>query len=249
MTFKKDKFKIQENEYHFPYHYIPYLDKEQNVVNHRSIDWGFKYFSYLLRIKTLVEKLQPSSILDIGCGEGRFLGLLDSKIERKVGVDLSERPIQFAKAFHPNIQFYSMDASYLKEEFDIVTAIEVLEHIPDNEIPHFFNILEKRLKNNGSIILSVPTTVVPVSKKHYRHYNLSLFKEQLISSKAPLKITHVEYVYQFSRLLKFYAKLTQNKYWIIEIRFLRNLVWRLVQSNFAIANEKNGEEMIIVLRK
>lgn len=249
MNSKPNKFKIQETQYHFPYHHIPYLDKDHNVVNHRSLDWGFKYFSYLLRIKEIVEKLKPFSVLDIGCGEGRFLGLLNSKIEKKVGVDLAEKPIQFAKAFHPEIQFEFLDAAKLTEEFDVVTAIEVLEHIPDNAIPHFFNVLEKRAKKNGTIILSVPTTVVPVSPKHYRHYTIDLFKEQLKASKVQLTIEHVEYVYQSSFLLKLYSKLTQNKFWIIEIKPFRNFVWKLVKSKYSKATEKNGEEMIVMLKK
>ena len=245
---KENKFEYQENQYIFPYHHIPYLDSENNVVNHRSLGWGFKYFTYLLRIRELVEEINPDSILDVGCGEGRFLGLLGNRI-RKVGVDLSPRPIKFAKAFHPDIEFHCADANQLKDEFDVVTAIEVLEHIPDEQVTNFLKILEKRIKESGKIIISVPTTVLPVSEKHYRHYTLEILKQQLENSKINLEIEHVEYVYKSSSLLKLYSKLTQNKLWIIEIRHLRNLVWRMVKSKYTIANESNGEEMIVILTK
>jgi len=245
---KENKFEYQENQYIFPYHHIPYLDSENNVVNHRSLGWGFKYFTYLLRIRELVEEINPDSILDVGCGEGRFLGLLGNRI-RKVGVDLSLRPIKFAQAFHPDIEFHCADADQLKEEFDVVTAIEVLEHVPDEQVTNFLKILEKRIKESGKIIISVPTTVLPVSEKHYRHYTLEIFKQQLENSKINLEIEHVEYVYKSSSLLKLYSKLTQNKLWIIEIRPLRNFVWRMVKSKFTIANEGNGEEMIVILKK
>lgn len=245
---KENKFEYQENQYIFPYHHIPYLDSENNVVNHRSLGWGFKYFTYLLRIRELVEEINPDSILDVGCGEGRFLGLLGNHI-RKVGVDLSPRPIKFAQAFHPDIEFHCADANQLKEEFDIVTAIEVLEHVPDEQVTNFLKILEKRIKESGKIIISVPTTVLPVSEKHYRHYTLEILKQQLENSKINLEIEHVEYVYKSSFLLKLYSKLTQNKLWIIEIRPLRNFVWRMVKSKYTIANEDNGEEMIVILKK
>ncbi|MFV8281337.1 class I SAM-dependent methyltransferase [Christiangramia marina] len=245
---KENKFEYQENQYIFPYHHIPYLDSENNVVNHRSLGWGFKYFTYLLRIRELVEEINPDSILDVGCGEGRFLGLLGNRI-RKVGVDLSPRPIKFAQAFHPDIEFHCADANQLKEEFDVVTAIEVLEHVPDEQVTNFLKILEKRLIESGKIIISVPTTVLPVSEKHYRHYTLEILKQQLENSKINLEIEHVEYVYKSSSLLKLYSKLTQNKLWIIEIRPLRNFVWRMVKSKYTIANEGNGEEMIVILKK
>jgi SAM-dependent methyltransferase len=92
-----NKFEYQENEFVFPYHHIPYLDRQISVVNQRSLGWGFKYFSYLLRIKELVDEIIPTSLLDVGCGEGRFLGLLADNI-RMVGVDLSQRSIRFAPA-------------------------------------------------------------------------------------------------------------------------------------------------------
>lgn len=249
MSNQISKFKIQENQYKFPYHYIPYLDKNQNLVNHRSLSWGFKYFSYLLRIKNLVEELKPDSILDVGCGEGRFLGLLDDTISRKMGVDLAEKPIKFAQAFHPHIEFRQINASQIKEKFDVVTAIEVLEHIPDVNVSEFLKILEKKVDKNGRIILSVPTVVVPVSQKHYRHYDIHLFRKQLKESGAELKIENVEYVYKSSTFLKLYSKLTQNKFWIIEFKPFRNFMWKLVKSRYSKASEKNGEEMILVLKK
>lgn len=248
MKEEQNKFEVQENQYMFPYHHIAYLDEQNNVVNHRSLDWGFKYFCYLLRIKELVKDFNPASILDIGCGEGRFLGLLENNI-RKVGVDLSPRPIRFAKAFHPDIEFHAIDANLLEEGFGVVTAIEVLEHIPDEEIINFFNILENRTKPNGNIIISVPTTVLPTSKKHYRHYTLEIFKEQLNRSNVNLEIKHVEYVYKSASWIRLYSKLTQNKFWIFEIKLLRNWVWKIIKSHYSKANEKNGEEMIIVLKK
>jgi 2-polyprenyl-3-methyl-5-hydroxy-6-metoxy-1,4-benzoquinol methylase len=245
---QENKFEYQENQYMFPYHHIAYLDSDNNVVNHRSLGWGFKYFSYLLRIKDLVNDINPSSLLDVGCGEGRFLGLLSNNI-RKIGVDISPRPIRFAQAFHPNIEFHAIDADQLEETFDVVTAIEVLEHVPDNEVTNFFRILEKRTKPSGKVIISVPTTVLPTSKKHYRHYTINTFKKQLKESYVGLEIEHVEYVYKSSSWLNIYSKLTQNKFWIIEIKPLRNFVWNLVKSKYTIANEKNGEEMIVILSK
>ncbi len=244
----QEKFEHQENQYMFPYHHIAYLDDQNNVVNHRSLSWGFKYFCYLLRIRELVEELNPESILDVGCGEGRFLGLLRTDI-RKVGVDLSQRPIRFAKAFHPAIEFHAIGAGQLEESFDIVTAIEVLEHVPDEEVVDFFKILEKRIKPHGKIIISVPTTVLPTSKKHYRHYTLEIFNKQLSQSGVKLKIKHVEYVYKSAFWIKTYSKLTQNKFWIFEIKPVRNWIWKIIKSKYSIATQKNGEEMILVLER
>ncbi len=249
MEIKKDKFKIQEDQYIFPYHHLPYLDKDKNVVNHRSLSWGFKYFCYLLRTKELTEALNPASVLDVGCGEGRFLGLLNNEIDRKVGVDLSERPILFAKAFHPEIEFHAKNAADLQETFDIVTAIEVLEHIPDEQITQFLSTVYSRTKPGGHIIICVPTTVRALSEKHYRHYDINIFRKQLKDSSLNLTERKVEYVFHSPAWLKLYSKFTQNGLWIFELKPLRNLVWNFVKKNLLKTTAENGEEMIVLLQK
>jgi len=245
----KDKFEIQEKEYHFPYHHLPHLDNKQHVVNYRSLAWGFKYFCYLLHFKNRMESLKINSVLDVGCGEGRFLGLLNSEINRKVGVDLSERAIGFAKAFHPNIEFLAKDASEIDEKFDMVTAIEVLEHIPDEEVISFFKKLADKTNEHGKIMISVPTTVKPLSAKHYRHYNLSLFQKQLNLANIPFEIEKVEYLYREPQWLTLYSKITNNKFGMLQIRYFNEWIWKYIQKNLRITDAEHGEELIVQLKR
>ncbi|CAM4239405.1 class I SAM-dependent methyltransferase [Gillisia hiemivivida] len=245
----KPKFEYQENQYVFPYHHIAYLDKQNNAVNYRTLTWGFKYFCYLLHCKKIIESLDLNSVLDVGCGEGRFLGLLDDGIIRKVGVDLSKRAIGFARAFHPGVEFLTKDASEIEEKFDMVTAIEVLEHIPDEEVNGFFNKLAAKTNDGGRILISVPTKVKPVSAKHYRHYDLELFQNQLQAANIPFEIEKVDYVYKEPKWLKLYSKMTNNKFGTLQIKFFNDLIWKFTQKNLCITNAKHGEELIILLKK
>ncbi|TVZ28210.1 methyltransferase family protein [Gillisia sp. Hel_I_86] len=243
------KFKIQELEYHFPYHHLPHLDNQDNVVNYRSLAWGYKYFCYLLHCKKIIESLRANSVLDVGCGEGRFLGLLGKEVPKKIGVDLSKRAIGFAKAFHPEIEFFPKDASEIEEKFDIVTAIEVLEHIPDEEVSDFFTKLAARTNEQGKILISVPSTVKPVSAKHYRHYNQELFENQLQAANIPFEIEKVEYVYREPKWLKFYIKLTNNKFGSLQVKYFNNLIWKYIQKNLCISDVEHGEELIVLLKR
>ena len=245
----KKKFRIQELEYHFPYHHLPHIDSQNNVVNYRTLAWGFKYFCYLLHCKKIIESLDVNSALDVGCGEGRFLGLLGDEINRKVGVDLSKRAIGFAKAFHPEIEFLSRDASEIEEKFDVVTAIEVLEHIPDEEVTDFFKKLAARTKERGKILISVPTSVKPVSAKHYRHYDLELFKNQVQTANVPFEIEKVDYVYKEPKWLKFYSKLTNNKFGTLQIKYFNDWIWKYTQKNLCITDAENGEELVVLLKR
>ncbi len=88
----------------------------------------------------LLLRAEPGSLLDVGCGEGVLVQrwarrLTDSRV---VGVDLKEESIQAGWAGHgaPNLEYRVMESENLPfatGEFDLVSAIEVLEHVPDPE--------------------------------------------------------------------------------------------------------------------
>jgi 2-polyprenyl-3-methyl-5-hydroxy-6-metoxy-1,4-benzoquinol methylase len=240
--------KIQENQYKFPYHHIPYLDNNGFFLRYRSLSWSFKYFCYLLHIKNKVESFGPKNVLDVGCGDGRLLGVLDKDI-RKTGVDFSKKAIAFASAFHPEIEFLYKDARGVEKEFDVVIAMEVLEHIPVKEVSNFLKTLDGRVARGGHCLISVPTTVQPLNKKHYRHYDLELFKKQLAEAEITMKIKSVEYVYKEPLWLKLYIKLTINHFWIVSFKKIENIIWKHVWKKLKITNKKNGHCMVVTLQK
>jgi 2-polyprenyl-3-methyl-5-hydroxy-6-metoxy-1,4-benzoquinol methylase len=88
----------------------------------------------------LFEQSDPSSVLDVGCGEGVLVHQWAQRLgdRRVVGIDLQEESIQagWAERQAPNLEYQVMHAENLpfaENEFDLATAIEVLEHVPDPE--------------------------------------------------------------------------------------------------------------------
>jgi 2-polyprenyl-3-methyl-5-hydroxy-6-metoxy-1,4-benzoquinol methylase len=86
----------------------------------------------------LFEKAAPRSLLDVGCGEGVLVKRWAERLgeRRVVGIDLEEESIQagWAERQAPNLEYMVMTADVLpfaENEFDLATAIEVLEHVPD----------------------------------------------------------------------------------------------------------------------
>jgi 2-polyprenyl-3-methyl-5-hydroxy-6-metoxy-1,4-benzoquinol methylase len=82
----------------------------------------------------------PGSILDVGCGEGVLVHRWATRLPqaRVVGIDLQEASIQagWERRQAPNLEYRVMRAERLPfadGEFELASAIEVLEHVPDPE--------------------------------------------------------------------------------------------------------------------
>jgi 2-polyprenyl-3-methyl-5-hydroxy-6-metoxy-1,4-benzoquinol methylase len=88
----------------------------------------------------LMERAEPRSLLDVGCGEGVLVHRWAQSLPaaRVVGIDLQEESIQagWSQRQAPNLEYRTMpaeDLPFAADEFDLATAIEVLEHVPDPE--------------------------------------------------------------------------------------------------------------------
>ena len=85
-------------------------------------------------------KAAPTSILDVGCGEGVLTHEWAERLNggRIVGIDLDDPLLheQWKTRQRPNLEYQVMKAEnmpFAENEFDMATAIEVLEHVPDPE--------------------------------------------------------------------------------------------------------------------
>ena len=89
----------------------------------------------------LMGRARPRSLLDVGCGEGVLVQRWAQRLGpecRVVGIDLEEESIQagWSQRQAPNLEYRVMRAENLpfaEGEFDLASAIEVLEHVPDPE--------------------------------------------------------------------------------------------------------------------
>jgi 2-polyprenyl-3-methyl-5-hydroxy-6-metoxy-1,4-benzoquinol methylase len=166
----------------------------------RSYFYGFSKSNYLN-----YEKLNPSKlfegilyfvrkhnirvnkVLDVGCAFGFLLKELSSVFDELHGFDISEFAIEKAKKVIPeaSLKIHSLEdpLPYPDNNFDCITAIDVLEHTKDFE--RSFGKLVKKLRKGGYLIVSTPLDDWPrryfgfmdTDKTH-----ISVLKEQELNS-------------------------------------------------------------------
>jgi 2-polyprenyl-6-hydroxyphenyl methylase/3-demethylubiquinone-9 3-methyltransferase len=84
--------------------------------------------------------LQGLTVLDVGCGGGVLSDSMARSGASVTGVDLASKPLRVAQlhaleTHTPNVQYREVSAEALALEqpgkFDVVTCMEMLEHVPD----------------------------------------------------------------------------------------------------------------------
>lgn len=143
---------------------------------------------YILRrraVLSLFRRVEPGRVLEIGCGSGALLVDLSRLGFAGLGVDTSSAAREVASYLLQSTDKFDVSSRVEctdGEAFDFVIALEVLEHIADDE-----KALEEwaeRLKHDGTLILSVPANPARWSADdtwagHYRRYTRSSLAKKL----------------------------------------------------------------------
>jgi 2-polyprenyl-3-methyl-5-hydroxy-6-metoxy-1,4-benzoquinol methylase len=96
-------------------------------------------------------------ILDIGCASGALLCLLREQGAREVvGLDHAEYPVAFGRErYDLDLRCKTLESASLPDGyFDLVTLIDVIEHVEDLNV--FVTELRRVLKPDGNVFLSTP---------------------------------------------------------------------------------------------
>ncbi len=114
----------------------------------------------LAHIERLAGGLAGKRVLDVGCGGGILAEAMAGKGAQVTGIDLAEKPLKVAMLHRTesgsSVEYRLVAAEALAEEspgaFDLVTCMEMLEHVPDP--PSTVRACARLVKPGGMVFFS-----------------------------------------------------------------------------------------------
>jgi cyclopropane fatty-acyl-phospholipid synthase-like methyltransferase len=202
----------------------------------------------------LISQIEPSTLLDIGCGQGDFISLIQEQNIQTFGIDLSSHQIEVCQ--NKNISSACIDICEVKDSYDMATAVfDVLNYIPANRLKQFCTCTYDRLNPNGYFIFDINSLygfedvaqgTLSINKKD-RFINIDAFFED---TKLRTTITLFDkkqnnnYTKQQNTIIQYYHTQNDIKKILQDIGFdIENII------NFHLHDENNSDKWIFICKK
>lgn len=231
------KLELSRNKYKLPIHWI------QDPLSRE----GLVYFGYVQIVLDQLPAL-PANVLDAGCGDGRIAEEIIRRGYTVVGVDILDISISYARTMVPEGDFFVADlrgdlvssCGLRAEQFDAIVMVEVYEHLPPEDCPRVLANLRKVLRPGGTLIISVPSKLFPLSQLHYRHLDRDEFEREL--TMAGFQIGNMMYQLRMGSvtdlLLSDTVERLLNNRWLQPI-FLKRLRRHFYMKYINVANDES----------
>ncbi|HZN41813.1 MAG TPA: class I SAM-dependent methyltransferase [Planctomycetota bacterium] len=122
-------------------------------------------------------------VLELGCGAGHLSAEIARRGLRVLGVDLSARKIERARARYPGIEFLERDILEMPADavHDTVVLAEVLEHVPGHVGDRMLALAWALVAPRGRLVVSVPHEDLVPHRNHVREFTVASLRECLAS--------------------------------------------------------------------
>ena len=165
------------------------MKKNNNIINKK-----------LQNVLDIIKKFKhPVKILEIGCGSGSFLNILDETLQQNniekytlYGIDLDENALSKSKNMNINFVVGNAETFKIDEKFDLIMHFELIEHLPNPN--NMMKIIHSHLKDNGYSFFTTPNSLgLEIKAIHYNKIRFlahSIFPPMHLNAFNPRNITH-----------------------------------------------------------
>lgn len=134
------------------------IDYFSQLAELESANFWFRIRNDLILAMVRRHFADAHDVLEVGCGTGFVLSALAGELTNAniSGSEIYSRGLEYASRRVPRANLMQMDARSIpfRNEFDLVGAFDVLEHI--NEDSAVLDEIAQALKPNGGLLITVP---------------------------------------------------------------------------------------------
>lgn len=114
----------------------------------------------LLTVLKFAEINRIEKFLDVGCGRGELLDEFRKRGIDAIGVDYSLDSTKISKQFGPIVRASSSYLPFRPKQFDLITLIDVVEHLDREDKIQTMKIIKSLLKQDGTLIIHTGSKIV-----------------------------------------------------------------------------------------
>lgn len=114
-----------------------------------------------LKFRRVIEEMEGHHRhLDVGCGPGTLIGVLDDRFI-STGIDISTTEIDYARQEYgsESKRFFALPPRALSDDcrdYDVATVVEVIEHLSPAELDDVLGATIERLRPGGKLVVTTP---------------------------------------------------------------------------------------------
>lgn len=196
-----NRFYEQYHQKYFAHTELPLERGNEPLRQHNHLSWKTKYRSMDLRLSRIgrYTSLIGKRVLDVGCGRGKMLWLLQGKGAMVYGVDPDPGAVEYVRGCgFDQIWQGGIEAVNETLTFDVITLSDVIEHPLDPL--HLLSQCAKRLKQDGLIMIWTPNAdhirldpehvMFRIHLEHMQYFSAQSLGQ--LCKKAGLNILHTE---------------------------------------------------------
>jgi len=129
-----------------------FMRETHKQYDYRKNTFGRERFQYT--VERLNLNKTTTTVLDLGCGAGYYIGVLDEENIAYKGLEVADHFVDYCQDYHGlNVKNTSLE-SEIDGAYNLITMFDVLEHLPDPI--NMLNLIHKKLKLGGYCVAYTP---------------------------------------------------------------------------------------------